>query len=155
VLALAPHAQVLGSPIAARGSLADFAIRPPRTVHDGEVLDLGGKRLKVLLTPQVHQWDALLAFEETTQTLFSSDLFMRPGGGPAVTEEDQTELMVASYRQSGVMPSMPHVRAALDKIEPLGVERIACHHGPTIAGPVVPAYFRAVRERDITAFGTD
>lgn len=151
-LALAPNAVVLGSPRAAGSSLADFAIRPPQAVKDGEVVDLGGKRLRVLLTPYVHQWDALMAFEETTGTLFSSDLFMQPGQGPAVTTADLTEAMVAHYRESGIMPSMPHLHAALDKFEPLGVKLIACHHGSTIAGQVVRRYFQAIRENDVTAF---
>ncbi|MBI4492883.1 MAG: MBL fold metallo-hydrolase [Chloroflexi bacterium] len=151
-LELAPNAVVLGSPRGASSSLADFALRPPRAVQDGELLDLGGKRLRVLLTPYVHQWDALLAYEETTGTLFSSDLFMQPGQGPASTEADLTETMVAYYRQSGIWPSMPHLHAALDQIEPLPVQCIACHHGSTIAGPVVRRYFQAIREHDVTAF---
>lgn len=154
-LELAPHAVLLGSPRAAGSSLADFAIRPPRAVKDGEVLDLGGKRLRILLTPYVHQWDSLLAYEETGGTLFASDLFGQYGDGPAVIEDDVTERMVAEYRQSGLWPSMAHLHAALDKIEPLEVKRIACHHGSTIAGPVVRAYFRAIREHDVTAFGRE
>src|SRR6266511_3407511 len=63
-LELAPNAVVLGSPIGARGSLLDFAIRPPQAVNDGNLLDLGGKRLRILITPWVHQWDSLLTFEE-------------------------------------------------------------------------------------------
>lgn len=152
-LGLAPHAEVLGSPIAARGSLLDFAIRAPRAVEDGELIDIGGKRLRILLTPQVHQWDSLLAFEETTSTLFSSDLFMQPGRGPAITEQDRTDEMVAFYRESNLMPSMAHLHAALDKIEPLGVRQIACHHGSTIQGGVIPRYFQAIRDNDVTGFG--
>ena len=151
-LGVAPDAQVLGSPIAARGSLLDFAIRPPRVVEDGELIDLGGKRLRILLTPQVHQWDSLLAFEEATGTLFSSDLFMHPGRGPAITSDDRTEEMVDFYRRSNLMPSMPHLHAALDKIEPLDVQQIACHHGSTIAGRAIPRYFQAIRENDVTGF---
>lgn len=148
----APNAVVLGSPKGAGSSLADFAIRPPRAVQEGEVLDLGGKRLRVMITPYVHQWDSLLAYEETTGTLFSSDLFGTGGAGPAISEEDRTDYMVRYYRQSGLWPSMPHLHAALDQIEPLDVKRIACHHGSTIAGKVVLDYFRAIRENDVTAF---
>jgi flavorubredoxin len=151
-LELAPHATLLGSPQASRSSLADFSIRPPRAVQDGEVIELGGKRLRVLITPYVHQWDSLLAYEETDGTLFSSDLFGTYGEGPAVIEEDRTEQMIEGYRQSGLWPSMAHLHAALDKFEPLDVKRIACHHGSTIAGRVVRDYFRAIRENDVTAF---
>jgi flavorubredoxin len=153
-LALAPHAELLATP-KAENSIESFTNRKPVLAMDGAVIDLGGKRLRILHTPYVHQWESLLAFEETTGTLFSSDLFIHPGGGPAVSEEDRTDLMVDGYRKSGAMPSMPHIHAALDKLEPLHIQRIACHHGPTIAGAVIPKYFQALRERDVTSFGRD
>ena len=152
-LGIAPHARTLAS-FTGSSSLTDFTGREVRSVADGEVLELGrGKRLRILHTPYVHQWDSILAYEETTKTLFSSDLFMQPGDGPPIVELDLTDKMIAGYRASGLMPSMAHLHAALDKIEPLGVERIACHHGSTIAGKVVPNYFQAIRDNDVTAFG--
>jgi flavorubredoxin len=68
----------------------DQAIRPPRPpLGDGEVLDLGGKRVRWIDTPHVpHGWDAGLLFEETTQTLLCGDLFSHTGAVPAVTEND-------------------------------------------------------------------
>jgi hypothetical protein len=60
--------------------------------------------------------------------------------------------MIAYYRLSNLMPSMPHLHAALDKIEPLGVRQIACHHGSTIQGSVTSKYFQAIRENDVTGF---
>jgi flavorubredoxin len=153
-LALAPHAQLVATP-KAENSIESFTGHKPTLVSDGQLLDLGGKRMRFLHTPYVHQWESLLAFEETTGTLFSSDLFIHPGGGPAISEEDRTDLMVDGYRKSGSMPSMPHLHAALDKLDPLPIARIACHHGPTIAGAVIPKYFQVIRERDITAFGHD
>ena len=70
-------------------SLNDLADRPPRPLADGEVLDLGGKRVRHLDTPHVpHGWDARVLFEETTGTLFCGDLFTHLGNGPALTEED-------------------------------------------------------------------
>src|SRR6185312_15078664 len=50
--------------------------RPPRALANDEVLDLGGRRVRRLDTPHVpHCWDAGLLYEETTGTLFTSDLF--------------------------------------------------------------------------------
>ena len=149
-LAVAPRAEILCSRTGAR-SLADFTGHMPRTVSDGEVVEVGDRRLRFLITPYVHTWDSLLAFEETTGTLFSSDLFMQPGYGPAVTDRDLTDQMVSQYRQTGIMPSAAHLQAALDKVEPLDVRRIACHHGSTLDGPVVPRYIQALRENDVTA----
>lgn len=38
-----PHAEVLGSPIAAHGSVLDLAVPLPRTVHDRDLIDLGSE----------------------------------------------------------------------------------------------------------------
>ena len=53
---------------------------------DGEVIDIGGKRIRYIDTPHVpHGWDAGVIFEETTRTLFAGDLFAHYGHGPALT----------------------------------------------------------------------
>ena len=73
-LAAAPDAQVVHSTLACMVSLNDLADRPPHPVQDGDVLDLGGKRMRFLATPHVpHNWESGLWFEETTNTLFSGD----------------------------------------------------------------------------------
>ncbi|MDN5864806.1 MAG: MBL fold metallo-hydrolase [Gammaproteobacteria bacterium] len=67
----------------------DSAIRPPRALDDGEVLDLGGKKVRYIATPHVpHCWDAGLLHEETTGTLLCGDLFTQAGNGKAITEGD-------------------------------------------------------------------
>jgi len=64
-------------------SIADMADRPPRMLADGEVVDIGGKRIRYIDTPHVpHGWDAGVIFEETTATLLCGDLFTKRGGGP-------------------------------------------------------------------------
>ena len=41
-----------------------MADRPPRPLHDGEVIDLGGKRVRRIEAPHVpHGWDAGLLYE--------------------------------------------------------------------------------------------
>ena len=45
-LAAAPHAQIVHGVTACMVSLNDLADRPPRPLADGEVLDLGGKRVR-------------------------------------------------------------------------------------------------------------
>lgn len=88
-LAAAPDAQVAHGGLGCMVSLNDLCDRPPRSLADGEVLDLGGKRVRHLDTPHVpHNWEARVLFEETTGTLFCGDLFTATGNGPALTEED-------------------------------------------------------------------
>ena len=56
---------------------ANYRIRAwkmTRTVRDGEVLDLGGRNLEVLLTPG-HTPDSLMLFDRQNKLLFTGDMF--------------------------------------------------------------------------------
>ena len=147
-LSTAPDAVPICSPIGS-GSIRDFTEREPKVVADGEVVAIGRRKLRFLLTPYVHAWDSLLVFEETQNVLYSSDLFIQPGGEKAVTDQDLSERMVEFYRRAGVMPSMKHIHAALDKMESLNIETIACHHGSVLTGDLSP-YFKILRDEDVT-----
>jgi flavorubredoxin len=86
---IAPAAQVAHGQLGCAISLNDLSLRTPRALADGEVLDLGGKRVRYLATPHLpHGWDAGLMFEETTGTLLSSDLLGQIGDGPAIATAD-------------------------------------------------------------------
>ncbi len=88
-LSAAPNAQVAHGMTACMVSLNDLADRAPRALADGEVVDLGGKRVRYIDTPHVpHCWEAGVMYEETTGTLLCGDLFTHVGDGPAVTSAD-------------------------------------------------------------------
>jgi flavorubredoxin len=145
----APAAVPVASPIGVATNLADLAIRDPLAVDGDSTLDLGKHRLKFLITPYVHQWDSMLAFDQTTRTLFSSDVFITPPGGPAVLDGDHSDAMLDSYRTVGIFASRAHLDAALDKIEAVAPATLACHHGSVKGGQITP-YLRALREHDVT-----
>ena len=63
-LDIAPNAVPVCSPTGA-SSVGDFAEQDPQTVVDGEVLCIGSRRLRFILTPYVHLWDSLVVYEET------------------------------------------------------------------------------------------
>lgn len=147
-LAAAPNAVAVCSPIGS-SSIRDFTGKEPVVIADGEEVTTGSKKLRFFLTPYVHAWDSLLAVEETQGTLFSSDLFIQPGHGKALTDEDLSEQMVDLYKRIGLMPSMGHIRSALDKMKDLDIKTIACHHGSVLTGNLEP-YYRAVWEQDFT-----
>jgi len=147
-LAAAPNAVAVCSPIGS-SSIRDFTGKEPSVISDGEELTTGSKKLRFFLTPYVHAWDSLLAVEESQGTLFSSDLFIQPGHGKAFTDEDLYGQMVDLYKRTGLMPSMGHIRAALDKMKGLDIKTIACHHGSVLTGNLEP-YYRAVWEQDFT-----
>jgi flavorubredoxin len=144
-LAVAPHAEPVCSPVGAGVALPDFSERPPRVIGHGETLDLGRKRLRAVVTPWVHYWDSMLVYDETDRLLFTSDLFMQPGDGPPITSDDMTAPMVEFCRFAGMLPSQRHLEAALDQVEPLAVETLACHHGSVLAGDP-RRYYQALRE---------
>jgi flavorubredoxin len=148
-LGLAPNAQPVCSPIGALTSVADFAIREPVVVDEDQVLDLGQHRLGFLITPYVHTWDSMLPYDQSTSTVFCSDVFIQPGLRPPTTGEALVEEMLAAYRMVGIFPSRAHLNSALDKIEALDSQVLACHHGSVITGQI-QSYIQALREHDVT-----
>ena len=88
-LAAAPGCEVAHGGVGVMVSLNDLADRPPRALADGEVLDLGGHRVRHIDTPHVpHGWEARVLFDETTRTLLCGDLFTHTGDGPPLTAAD-------------------------------------------------------------------
>jgi flavorubredoxin len=88
-LAASPNAMVAHGALGCMVSLNEMADRPPRALGDGEVLELGTKRVRHIDTPHVpHGWEAGVLYEETTGTLLCGDLFTHLGDGPALIEGD-------------------------------------------------------------------
>jgi flavorubredoxin len=91
-LSEAPNSTALCSFVGANVSLNDFAIRPTRAMNNDETFSTGKYRFRFLATPHVpHCWEASLLFEETSGTLFSSDLFFHWGDAEPRTESDVVE----------------------------------------------------------------
>lgn len=134
-LAAAPDAQVVFNPLGVDVSLNDLADRPPRPLAEDEVLDLGGKRIRILHTPHVpHGWEAQVLFEETTRTLFCGDLFTQVGPSPATTTGDIVGPAMeaeAIFRASSLGPNTNETLTRLADLEPA---RLALMHGPTYVG---------------------
>jgi flavorubredoxin len=115
-LAAAPRAQVAHGEVGVMVSLNDLADRPPRALRDGEVLDLGGKRVRHIDTPHVpHGWEARVLYEETTRTLLCGDLFTHTGKCPPLVRGDVVGPARAAeevFRASCYTPSSgPAIRA--------------------------------------------
>jgi flavorubredoxin len=147
-LALAPHAEPVCSPVGAGVTLADFSDRPARVIEPDETLDLGHKKLRAVLAPWVHYWDSMVVYDETDRVLFTSDLFLQPGDREPITDEDRSQEVIDFCRFSGLLPSQRHLEALLDRVEPLAVDTLACHHGSVLAGDP-SRYYRALRENTV------
>jgi len=134
-LAAAPHAQVAHGAIACMVSLNDLADRPPRALADGEVLDLGGKRVRWIDTPHVpHAWESGLMFEETTATLLCGDLFTQVGPHPPVTRESIVPAAIAAEEAFHATALTRDTAATIRKLAALAPKRLAVMHGAAFEG---------------------
>jgi flavorubredoxin len=136
----APEATLVVGQVTAQVSVADLANRAPQEWADGEVMDLGGKRVKRIDTPHVlHGWDAGLLWEEVTGTLLCGDLFTHTGGGPPVRDDDVVERAFAAedlFKSTALTPSTPRT---IRKLAELAPTTLAIMHGSAFAGDCVEA----------------
>ena len=140
-LAAAPAAQPLCSRIGAVVTVNDFADRPARTLGEGEVLETGRFRFRVIDTPHLpHGWDACLLFEETGRTLFCSDLFAHTGDVAPVIESDPVG-RARAHIEAGMAGPLAHsipytarIGAMLGDLAELRPAMLATMHGSSFAG---------------------
>lgn len=134
-LAASPKAQVIHGQTACIVSLNDLADRPPRALQNGEVLDIGGRRVRYIDTPHVpHAWESGLIYEETTGTLFCGDLFAQVGQGPAITGESIIEAAVATENAFQASSLTPITGPTIRTLAALKPSRLAVMHGTCYAG---------------------
>jgi len=114
---------------------------------DGEILDLGTHRLRFLETPHVHHWDSMMLFDETTRSLFPSDLFIQPGDQPPVVTENLGREMCELYRRIGIFAHELPVRNAVGRLEQLDPDWIHPMHGGSLARATTPYFIRAIHEQ--------
>jgi flavorubredoxin len=134
-LAAAPRAEVAHGALGCLVSLNEMADRPPRPLGDGEVIDLGTKRVRHIDTPHVpHGWEARVLYEETTGTLLCGDLFTHLGDGPALASGDIVGPAMeaeALFRSSSLAPDTATVMRRLGELAPT---TLALMHGSSFSG---------------------
>jgi flavorubredoxin len=109
--------------------------RPPRPLADGEVIDLGGKRVRHLDTPHVpHGWEARVLYEETTGTLLCGDLFTHLGDGPALVETDVVGPAIEAELLFRAMTLAPGTTSILSRLADLEPTTLALMHGSSFTG---------------------
>ena len=147
-MAEAGGARLVGSEMSAILNLTAFGVDfvdRVRGVCEGERIELGEHTLRFIETPHVHHWDSMMVFEESTKSLFPSDLFIQVGDQPPVVNEDLTDEMCAFYREIGIFAHEEPVRRTIDRLEPLAPEWIHAMHGGTLTAEVFPRYVSALR----------
>ena len=149
-MAEAKNAQLVGSDMSAILSLTSFGVDyvdRVRGVRDGDVIDTGRHQLRFLETPHVHHWDSMMVFEESTKSLFPSDLYIQPGDQPPVVTEDLGAEMCGFYREIGIFAHEEPVRRCVDRLEALEPEWVHAMHGGTLTGEIFPRFTKALREQ--------
>ena len=140
-LAVAPQAQIVHGEIATLISLNDLADRPPRALANNEVLALGdSRRVRLLATPNVpHGWDAVMLYEESTGTLFASDLFTAFGESLVETDGDIVGPAIAAENAFPAVAITPQAAPTLRRLGGLGAQTLALMHAPVYRGDVAAA----------------
>jgi flavorubredoxin len=111
---------------------------------DNEVLKTGKKSFKFIMTPHVHHWDSMMVFEETTKSLFPSDLFIQPGNNKAVIDEDLSESMISLYRGAGIFATEEPVRQTTKRLVTLSPQMVFPMHGSCIDSSLFSKYTDAI-----------
>ena len=149
-MAEAPNAQLVGCEMSVILNLMGFGvdfIDRVRGVREGDRIEIGEHTLRFIETPHVHHWDSMMVFEESTKSLFPSDLFIQPGDQPPVVNEDLGAMMCEYYREIGIFAHEEPVRRTIDRLQPLEPDFVHAMHGGTLTGEIFPRYVKALREQ--------
>lgn len=153
-MAHAPESQLVGSAMSILLNASGFGLHErTQGFTDGQTLELGSHRLRFLETPHVHHWDSMMVLEDSTKSLFPSDLYLQPGDQPPVTSDNLSNEMLEVYRGGGIFASEQPVRAVADRIEQLAPDWIHAMHGATIKGEALCYYTAALRQHEFAYQG--
>lgn len=145
-VAQAPQAVLVCSEVGSGVNLSGWDYNGPiRGVREGDVIELGQRSLRFIETPHVHHWDSMMAFEQTTKSLFPADLFLQPGEQPPMIRENLGREMCQLYRDVGIFAAEKPVLQALDRIVKLDPQWIHPMHGGSFSREVAAGYVRALR----------
>lgn len=139
---IAPNAAAVCSMVGKSVSVDDFApANPAKGMEDGEIFETGQRRFRFIQTPHVpHCWDAGMLFEETTGTLFCSDLLHQNGDVEAVTESDiigrarETMIDIQASPLANYFPYTARTQSELERLAALKPRVLATMHGSVFIG---------------------
>ncbi len=135
LLELAPNATVVGSGQALTylNEMVGHPFKSQR-VKDGDVIDLGNKKLRVIGAPNLHWPDSIYTYVEEDGLLFTCDSF-----GAHYTDELMIDDLVEDYTEAFdyyfdviLKPYSKFMLKAIDKIKELPIEMICPGHGPIL-----------------------
>jgi flavorubredoxin len=106
-----------------------------------------------VLSDHVHHWDSMMIFEDTTKSLFPSDLFLQQGANKPVVSEDLSEAMIAAYREVGIFGSEEPVRNTTKRLMKLSPNMVFSQHGSCIDKSMFSKYTDAIMNNNFAYSG--
>lgn len=142
----APNARLVCSDLSSKLNLTGWHNVPVNHISfwENETLKIGKKTFRFIMTPHVHHWDSMMMFEETTKSLFPSDLFIQPGEHQPITSEDLSNEMIQLYNAVGIFASEEPVRKTVQKLVKLEPKLICPMHGSAFDSSIFPKYVEAL-----------
>lgn len=113
-------------------SIEDVLDIPTTAVRSGEVKNIDKFSLKFIHTPHVHQRDCMIVEELMSKILFSADIFILPGDWQGIVDHDVSNELQETILRHGYMPSLKHLRQAIERFENDDISMIASMHGQSI-----------------------
>lgn len=135
LLDMAPNATVVGSGQALT-YLGEMMDRPFRSlkVRDGDIIDLGNKKLRVIGAPNLHWPDTIYTYLEEDGLLFTCDSF-----GAHFADERMYDDLIGDYMDAFdyyfdviLKPFSKFMLKAIEKIKTLPLEMVCPGHGPIL-----------------------
>jgi flavorubredoxin len=111
-------------------------------INDGDIIDLGNKNLKFLITPWVHWPDTMVTYLEEDKILFSCDFFGSHRATTQLYADKDIYRNAKKYYAEIMMPFRAIIRKHLEKLDKIDIEIIAPSHGPIYNDPqfIIDAY---------------
>lgn len=135
LMQLAPKAKVVGSGNAIRylRDLTGFDF-PYQIVKDGDVLDLGNKKLRFISAPNLHWPDTIMTYLEEDKLLFTCDIFGEHFCHEGLFDDLMPDLGDAFryYFDVILKPFSKFMLQAIEKINPLEIQAICTGHGAVL-----------------------
>ena len=107
---------------------------PSHVVKDGEVIDLGGKRIRFVVAPFLHWPDTMFTLLEEDGVLFTCDAFGAHYCGPSIFNDELPEYLkdMQFYFDCIMRPFKDRALAAIAKIKGERIEVVCPSHGPVL-----------------------
>src|SRR5437867_2831637 len=94
----------------------------------------------------------MMIFEETTKSLFPSDLFIQPGNNKPVISDDLSDNMIKLYQAVGIFASEKPVRQTVERLAKLRPEMIYPMHGSCFDSSLFSKYADALMKNQSRAW---